>query len=149
MQAMGVANDNASTSIDRMGVRGRHSFDEAWSNAGLYPACRIPRHVTAIAKGTEFMAYRVHSNPRTMQGGAEGGHDLVERQIVETIDVPRVEAALDAHATVLEMSTAGMTAREISRELGLGDAKQGERKAVAAQDLALEKLAEVKAKLAA
>ena len=84
-----------------------------------------------------------------MQGGAEGGRDLVERQIVETIDAPRVEAALDAHATVLEMSTAGMTAREISREFGLGDTKHGERKAVAAQDLALEKLAEVKAKLAA
>jgi hypothetical protein len=53
VQAMGVANDNASTSIDRMGVRGRHSFDEAWSNAGLYPACRNPRHITAIAKGAD------------------------------------------------------------------------------------------------
>jgi hypothetical protein len=26
------------------------------------------------------MAYRIQSNPRAMQGGAEDGHDLVERQ---------------------------------------------------------------------
>jgi hypothetical protein len=143
VQAMGVANDNARLGIDRAGVGGRHSFDEAWRNAGLHPACRLPQHITVIAKGAEFLAYRVHSNPRAMQGGVEGGHDLVERQIIETIDAPRIDAALGEHAQVLDMSIAGMTAREIATKMGLGDAKQGERKAVAAQDVALLALAEV------
>jgi hypothetical protein len=98
-QAMGVANDNR-RDIDRAGVGGRHTFDDAWRNAGLYPACRLSRHITAIAKGAEFMAYRVHSNPRAMQGGAEGGHDLVERQIVETIERKAV-AAQDAALVAL------------------------------------------------
>lgn len=114
VQAIGVTNDNARIGIDRAGVGSRHNFEEAWSNAGLYPACRIPRHVTVIARGAEFMAYRVHSNPRAMQGGVEGGHDLVERQIVETIDAPRIDAALSEHAKVLDLSIAGMTAREIA-----------------------------------
>jgi hypothetical protein len=149
VQAMGVANDNARIGIDRAGVGGRHSFDEAWSNARLYPACRIPRHITAVAKGAEFMAFRVHSNPRAMQGGVEGGHDLVERQIVETIDAPRIDAALSEHAKVLDLSIAGMTAREIAAKMGWGETKQAERKAVAAQDAALEALAEVETKLAA
>ncbi|WP_438278802.1 hypothetical protein [Nitrobacter sp.] len=147
VQAMGVANDNR-RDIDRIGVGGRHSFDEAWSNARLYPACRIPRHITAIAKGAEFMAFRVHSNPRAMQGGVEGGHDLVERQIVETIDAPRIDAALGEHAKLLDLSIAGMTAREIAAKMGWGNTKQSERKAVAAQDSALEALADVE-KLAA
>ncbi|MDR6304926.1 hypothetical protein GGQ85_002642 [Nitrobacter vulgaris] len=94
------------------------------------------------------MAYRVHSNPRAMQGGAEGGHDLVERQIVETIDAPRIDAALGEHARVLDLSIAGLTAREIAAELGFGDTKQSERKAVAAQNAALAALADVE-KLAA
>jgi hypothetical protein len=85
---MGVANDNDRVDIDRAGVGGRHTFDEAWRNAGLYPACRLSRHITAIAKGAEFLSFRVHSNPRAMQGGVEGGHDLVGRQIGETIDAP-------------------------------------------------------------
>jgi hypothetical protein len=149
VQAMGVANDNARIDIDRAGIGSRHSFDEAWRNAGLYPACRIPRHVTAMAKGAEFMAYRVYSNPRAMQGGPEGGHDLVERQMVDTIDAPRVDAALGEHAKLLDMSIAGMSTREIGIQLGFGDTKQGERKAVSAQDAALQALADVEAKLAA
>jgi hypothetical protein len=133
VRVMGVANDNARLDIDRAGVGGRHSFKEAWSNAGLYPACRIPRHITAIAKGAEFMAYRVHSNPRAMHGGIEGGHDLVERQLVETIDAPCIDAALGEHASVLDMCIAGMTAREIAQTMGWGETKQAERKAVAAR----------------
>jgi hypothetical protein len=147
-RVMGVANDNARLDIDRAGVGGRHSFAEAWSNAGLPPACRLPRHITTIAKGAEFMAFRVHSNPRAMQCGVEGGHDLVERQLVETIDTPCIDAALGEHASVLDMCIAGMTAREIGIELGFGETKQAERKAVAAQDMALQALADVK-KLAA
>jgi hypothetical protein len=148
VQAMGVANDNR-RDIDRIGVGSRHSFDEAWCNAGLYPACRIPRHITVIAKGAEFMAFRVHSNPRATQGGVEGGHDLVERQIIETIDAPRTDAALGEHAKVLDLSIAGMTAREIAKELGWGETKQAERKAVAAQDAALQALAGLEEKMAA
>jgi hypothetical protein len=148
VQAMGVANDNR-RDIDRIGVGGRHSFDEAWNNAGLYPACRIPRHVTVIAKGAEFLSFRVHSNPRAMQGGVDGGHDLVERQIVETIDAPRIDAALGEHAKVLDLSIAGMTAREIAQAMGWGQTKQAERKAVAAQDAALMVLACLEEKMAA
>jgi hypothetical protein len=147
-RVMGVANDNARVDMDRAGVGGRHSFDEAWANAGLYPACRIPRYVTTIAKGAEFMAFRVHSNPRAMQGGPEGGHDLVERQLVETIDAPRIDAALGEHAKILDQSIAGMTAREIAQAMGWGDTKHSARMAVAAQDAALAALADVE-KLAA
>jgi hypothetical protein len=122
VQAMGVANDNR-RDIDRIGVGGRHSFDEAWNNAGLYPACRIPRHITVIAKGAEFLAFRVHSNPTAAKGSFVGAPDAVERQIVETIDAPRIDAALGEHAKLLDLSIAGMTAREIARELGWGETK--------------------------
>jgi hypothetical protein len=148
-QTMGAANDNARLGIDRAGVGGRHTFDQAWSKAGLFPACRIPRYMKAIAPGAEFMAFRVHSNPRAMQGGVEGGHDLVERQIVETIDQPRIDAALGEHAKVLDLSIAGMTARELAGKMGWGDTKAAERKAVAAQDAALAALADIEQKLAA
>ncbi|RZN21120.1 hypothetical protein [Bradyrhizobium sp. Leo121] len=144
-----ACNDNRRQEIDRMGLGGRHTFDEAWVNAGLPPACRIPRYTTVIAHGAEFLAYRVHSNPRAMQGGVEGGHDLVERQIVETIDAPRIDSTLGEHGKVLDLSIAGKTAREIARDLGWGDTKQAERNAVAAQDRALHALASLEEKLAA
>ena len=106
----------ASFYLDRLGVGGRHSFDEAWLNAGLYPACRIPRHVTV----TEFLGYRIQSNPRASQGGPEGGHDLVERRWLSRIDAPRIDAALGEHSRVLVLSIAGKTAREIAAEMGWG-----------------------------
>jgi hypothetical protein len=84
-----------------------------------------------------------------MQGGVEGVHDLVERQIIATIDAPRTDAALGEHARVLDLSIAGMTAREIARQLGWGETKRGERKAVAAQDAALMVLAGLEEKMAA
>ncbi|AEI03017.1 hypothetical protein OCA5_c18810 [Afipia carboxidovorans OM5] len=143
VQAMGAANENRRADIDRAGVGTGIDFDTAWANAGLYPACRIPRYVTVIAKGAEFLAYRVHSNPRAKQGGVEGGHDLVERQVVETIDAPRIDAALGEHARVLNLSLAGLTAREIAAANGWGSTKHAERKAVAAQDAALQALADV------
>lgn len=146
--AMGVANDNARVQVDRAGVGTGKGFEDAWRNAGLYPACRIPRHITVIAKGAEFLAYRVHSNPHAMKGGVEGGHDLVERQIVETIDAPRVDAALGEHALILDMSIAGMTAKELGVKMGFSG-KRAERRGVAAQDAALAALAEVEEKLAA
>jgi hypothetical protein len=143
LQAMTACNDNRRADVDRLGVGGRASFDEAWANAGLYPACRIPRHITVIAKGAEFLAYRVHSNPRAMQGGIEGGHDLVERQTIETIDAPRIDGALGEHVRILDMSVAGMTGRQIATELGWGNTKAAERRAVAAQDAALAALADI------
>jgi hypothetical protein len=149
LQTMCACNDNRRAEIDRLGVGGRHSFDAAWANAGLYPASRIPRYMTVIAHGAEFLAYRVHSNPRAMQGGVEGGHDLVERQVVETIDVPRIDAALGEHGRVLDLSIAGMTAREIADKMGWGNTKRAERRAVAAQDAALAALAGLEEKLAA
>jgi hypothetical protein len=149
LQTMTACNDNRRAEIDRLGVGGRHSFDVAWSNAGLYPACRIPRYITVIAKGAEFLAFRVHSNPTAAKGSFVGAPDAAERQIVETIDAPRIDAALGEHARVLDLSIAGMTAREIATQLGLGTAKQGERKAVAAQDAALLALAGLEEKIAA
>lgn len=118
VQAIGVTNDNARIGIDRAGVGGRHTFDDAWRNAVLHPACRIPRHVTVVAKSAEFLSFRIHGNPRAMHGGAEGGHDLVERKIVETIDAPRIDVALGEHAKILDQSTIGMTAREIAATMG-------------------------------
>lgn len=143
LRTMTACNDNRRAEIDRMGVGGGHSFDEAWANAGLPPASRIPRYVTAIARGAEFLAFRVHSNPTAAKGSFVGALDAVERQIVETIDAPRIDAALGEHAKVLDLSIAGLTAREIAKQMGMGDTKHAERKAVAAQDAALAALADV------
>lgn len=149
LQTLCACNDNRRAEIDQMGVGGRHTFDEAWANAGLYPACRIPRYITAIARGAEFLAYRVHSNPLAAKGSFVGAPDAVERQIVETIDVPRIDAALGEHGRILDLSIAGMTAREIAAKMGWGDTKHAERKAVAAQDRALQALAGLEEKMAA
>jgi hypothetical protein len=149
LQTLTACNDNRRQDIDRIGVGSGASFDEAWANAGMYPACRIPRYITVIAKGAEFMAYRVHSNPRAAKGSFVGPPDAGERQIVETIDAPRVDAALGVHAQVLDMSIAGLTAREIAAKLGWGDTKAAERRAVAAQDAALAALADVEQHLSA
>jgi hypothetical protein len=56
---------------------------------------------------------------------------------------------LGNHAKVLDLSIAGLTAREIAAKLGWGDTKQAERRAVAAQDAALQALAGLEEKLAA
>lgn len=146
--AMGVANDNR-LGIDRAGVGTGKGFEDAWRNAGLYPACRIPRHMAVIAKGAEFLAYRVHSNPCATPGSFVGAPDAVENQIIAMIDMPRVDAALGEHGKILDMSIAGKTAREIAGELGWGNTKQAERRAVKAQDAALAALANVEKRLAA
>lgn len=142
-QTMTACNDNRRAEIDRLGIGGRHSFDEAWSNAGLPPASRIPRYMTVIARGAEFLAFRVHSNPTAAKGSFVGAPDAVETQIIETIDAPRIDAALGEHAKMLDLSIAGMTAREIAKQMNMGDTKHAERKAVAAQDAALAALASV------
>ncbi|MFK4537925.1 hypothetical protein ABIA00_006108 [Bradyrhizobium ottawaense] len=147
-QTLSACNDNRRAEIDRMGLGGRHALEDAWGNAGLYPASRLPQYRTAIAPGAEFLAYRVHSNPTAAKGSFVGAPDSVERQIVETIDAPRIDTALGEHAKVLDMSIAGMTAREIAAANGWGDSKAGERMAVVAQDAALSALANVE-KLAA
>lgn len=139
-QTLCACNDNRREGIDRAGLGGRHTFDEARANARLVPAERGP---TAIAKGAEFLAFRVHSNPTAAKGSFVGAPDAVERQIIETMDQPRIDAALGDHLRILDLSIAGLTARQIAKELGLGNTKAAERKVVSLQDAALARLAEV------
>lgn len=65
------------------------------------------------------------------------------------MDAPRVQASLGEHFAVLEASLEGLTARQIADTKGWGRGKAGERKAVAAQDNALEALAALEQLLAA
>jgi hypothetical protein len=143
LRAMTAGNDNRREEIDRLGA----SFDQAWKNAGLPPASRLPAHVTGIARGAEFLAFAVHST-KSMDG-FEGAHDADERQMIETIDQPEIDAALGEHTRILDLSAAGLTARKIAVELGLGDTKAAERRVVGLQDAALARLAEVEERLAA
>jgi hypothetical protein len=145
VMAMGPANDNARVNIDRAGVGGQRTFEDAWRNAGLPPACRVPRFMTAIAPGAEFLGFRQHRNATASKGSFVGARDAVESQIVAAMDQPRVDAALGEHGKILDMSIAGMTARQIAAELGWGAGRQGERKAVAAQDAALAALGKMAA----
>lgn len=138
--AMGPANDNRRV-LDRRKIGAGVRFDDARSNAGLPPAERGP---TAIAPGAEFLAFRIHSNPRATQGSFVGPASGPEDSMIAVIDAPRVDAALGGHGRVLDLSIAGATAKEIAATMGLGGGRQGERKAVAAQDaalVALEKMA--------
>ncbi|WP_247521261.1 hypothetical protein [Bradyrhizobium sp. 190] len=144
-QTLSACNDNRRREIDRLGVGGGHAFGEAWANAGLPPACRIPRYVTAIAPGAEFLGYRQHRNVTATPGSFVGPASGPEDTIIATMDAPQAAAALAAHAVVLEASLDGLTAREIAAANGWGNAKAGERKAVAAQDRALEALANLAA----
>lgn len=144
VQAMGPANDNR-RDIDRRKIGAGVQFEDAWRNAGLYPACRLPRFKTAIAPGAEFLAFRIHSNPRATQGSFVGPASGPEDAMISVIDAPRVDAALGGHGRVLGMSIAGATAKEIAAAMGLGGDRQGERKAVAAQDAALAALAKMAA----
>jgi hypothetical protein len=139
--AFGVANDNARVDIDRAGVGALVAFDRARANAGLPPVERGP---TVIAPGAEFLAFRVHSNPRATPGSFVGPASGLEDVMIAAIDAPRNEAALGDHARVLDLSIAGATAKEIALTMGWDAGRQGERKAVAAQDaalVALEKMA--------
>jgi len=140
--AFGVANDNARVDIDRAGVGALVAFDRARANAGLPPA---ERGLTVIAPGAEFMARRAHSNPCATQGSFVGPASGPEDAMIAVIDAPRNEAALGDHARVLDMSIAGATAKEIAAAMELGGGRQGERKAVAAQDASLEALEKVAA----
>jgi hypothetical protein len=140
--AMG-ANDRREE-IDRMGVGSSVPFGVARSKAGLPQA---ERGSTVIAKGAEFHAFAVHST-KSMDG-FEGAHDAAERQIVETMDQPNVDAMLGDHVRLLDLSAAGLTARQIAVELGLVDSKAAERRVIAMQDAALAALAAVDAKMAA
>jgi hypothetical protein len=143
--AIGGHCDHRRREIDRLGVGSGHAFGEAWVNAGLPPASRIPRHMTAIAPGAEFLAYRVHTNPTAAKGSFVGPASGPEGALVAAMDAPRVTAALGAHFAVLEASLDGLTAREIAAANGWGNTKAGERRAVAAQDNALEALAKIAA----
>lgn len=144
-QILCACNDNRRREIDRLGVGGGHAFEEAWANTGLPPASRIPKHMTAIAPGAEFMGYRQHRNVTATPGSFVGPASGPEDALVAAMDAPRVTAALAAHAAVLEASLDVLTAREIAAANGWGNTKAGERKAVAAQDNALDALAKLAA----
>lgn len=140
VQAMGPANDNRRV-LDRRKIGAGVLFDRARANAGLPPVERGP---TVIAPGAEFLAFRVHSNPRATPGSFVGPASGLEDVMIAAIDAPRNEAALGDHARVLDLSIAGATAKEIALTMGWDAGRQGERKAVAAQDaalVALEKMA--------
>lgn len=146
--AMNITNDNRRQEIDRLGVGGRHNFDEAWSNAGLYPACRIPRHQTVVARGATFLAGKTRRNALASEGSFVGAPDAMENAIAAAMDAPKVEASIREHAAVLNDSLDGMTARQIAAKRGWGDSKSSEQRAVRAQDKALDALAEVYKKAA-
>jgi hypothetical protein len=148
LQSMTACNDNRRAEIDRLGVGGRHSFDEAWSNAGLPPASRIPRYTTVIARGAEFLAFRVHSNPTAAKGSFVGAPDAVKNAIAAAMDAPKVSESIREHAAVLEESLDGATARQIAAKRGWGDSKSAEQRAVRAQDRALAALSEAYKKAA-
>jgi hypothetical protein len=144
LRAMNAGNDNRRAEIDRLGVGSSVPFAKARAKASLPQAERCP---TGIARGAEFHAFAVHSTKSL--DGFEGAHDADERQIIETIDQPKIDAALGKHVRILDLSAAGMTARQIAVELGLGDTKAAERKVVALQDQALAALAAVEERMAA
>jgi hypothetical protein len=137
---VGLYNDRR-IEIDRAGVGGRHSFDEAWANAGLFPACRIPRYVTGIARGVTFLAGTTRANKLATPGSFVGASDAVENALVTAIDAPKMEASLGVHAGVLNEALDGMTAREVATKRGWGESKSAEQRAVRAQDRALDALA--------
>jgi hypothetical protein len=144
LQAMNAGNDNRRQVIDRLGVGSSASFAVARAKASLPPAERGP---AGIARGAEFHAFAVHSTKSL--DGFEGAHDADERQIVETIDQPKVDAELGEHARLLDLSAAGLTARQIAVEMGLVDTKAAERRVIAMQDAALAALAAVEERMAA
>jgi hypothetical protein len=144
--AMLAANDSKRIETVRLGVDGQVLFHMARENACLAEA---PRGPTVVARGAEFVAGRIGANAGAAKGGVWGGHSAVEDRIIAAIDAPRVKASLGANADVLEDSLDGLTAKQIASKRGWGDGKAAERRAVAAQDAALEALADVEQKLAA
>ncbi len=148
LQTMTACNDNRRTEIDRLGVGDQYSFDEAWDNVGLYPASRIPRHQTVVARGATFLAGKTKPNKLATPGSFVGAPDAVENVLAAAMDAPKVEASLGDFAVVLNDSLDGMTAREIATKRGWGTTKSAEQRGVRAQDRALAALAEVQRKAA-
>jgi hypothetical protein len=139
---MGYYSDHRRIDIDRIGVGGRHTFDEAWVNAGLYPACRIPRYQTVVARGATFLAGKTKGNALATKGSFVGAPDAFENALAAGMDAPKVEASLGEHAAVLSDSLDAMSARAIANKRGWGNTKSAEQRAVRAQDRALDALAE-------
>lgn len=142
VQAMGCYSDHRRIEIDRLGVGGKHSFDQAWSNAGLYPACRIPRYQTVVARGAVFLAGKSRGNKLATPGSFVGAPDAFENALAAAIDAPKIQASLGDHAAVLDESLDGATARQIAAKRGWGDSKSAEQRAVRAQDRALAALSD-------
>jgi hypothetical protein len=148
LAAMTGHNDNRRVEIDRMGVGGRHSFEAAWRNAGLYPACRLPQYRTGVAAGVSWLGGRTRKSATATPGSFVGAPDAAENAIVAALDAPRLAAALGDHSDVLGDALGGMNARQIAAKRGWGSSKAAEQRAVRAQDRALEALAEARRKAA-
>jgi hypothetical protein len=129
------ANDNGAL-LHNLRISGAYTFAQAWVNAGLYPACRVPMFMVGIARGCTFMGGRTRRNATAAEGSFVGPACGPEDAWIAAIDGPRIAAELGEHAEVLQQSLSGTTARELG-----GGTKAGERRAVKAQDAALAALA--------
>jgi hypothetical protein len=142
VEAMGCYCDQRRQELDRLGVGGRSSFDEAWANAGLYPACRLPQFRIGVAAGISWLAGRVRKSATATAGSFVGAVDAAENALAAAMDRPALVAGLGEHADVLQDSLAGKTARQLAAKRGWGTSKAAEQRAVRAQDRALAALAE-------
>jgi hypothetical protein len=143
VHAMGEHCDGRRREIDRLGVGGRHSFETAWSNAGLPPASRLPQYRTGVAAGISWLAGKVRRNPTATPGSFVGAPDAAENAIAAAMDAPKLEAGLGDHAAVLHEALDGLTARQLAAKRGWGNSKSAEQRAVRAQDRALRALAKM------
>ncbi|WP_441280136.1 hypothetical protein [Bradyrhizobium sp. 63_E2_N1_3] len=143
VDAMGEFCDTRRREIDRMGLGGGKSFEEAWASAGLYPACRLPQYQTGIAMGVNWLGGKTRRNARATPGSFVGAPDAAENANVAAMDAPKMDAALGDHVAVLHEALDGMSARQIASKRGWGNSKGAEQRAVRAQDRALAALAEV------
>jgi hypothetical protein len=148
VEAMGCYCDQRRRDIDRMGLGGRHSFEAAWRNAGLPPACRLPQYKTGVAEGISWLAGKTRKSATATAGSFVGAVDAAENAIVAVMDRPALLASLGAHANVLQDSLAGETARQMASKRGWGNSKASEQRAVRLQDKALAALAEAQRKAA-
>ncbi|MET4210621.1 hypothetical protein [Bradyrhizobium sp. LA2.1] len=145
-QSLCACNDNRRVGIDRKGLGSRATFTQARAAAGLAPAERCP---DGTARGAEFLGYRQHRNVTATPGSFVAPASGPEDALIAVLDAPQVKAGLGEHFAVLEASLDGLTARQIADTKRWGSGKPGERKAVCAQDMALEPLAAMEKKLAA
>lgn len=141
VQAMGANADERRREIDRLGIGGRNTFEQAWCNAGLHLASRLPQYKTGVAAGISWLSGKVRRNATATPGSFVGAPDAAQNAIVAAMDAPRLKASLGEAAAVLDDALDGLTARQIAAKRGWGNRKSAEQRAVRAQDRALGALA--------